>query len=100
MGETPEPQRIEITFSPDVAAAFASAVVDMIDRITATPPPADAAPAITPFDLGLVPWAFHDPQQNCEVVSYLDDRNQVRHVPTTRMTEVPKKWRRLWVASS
>jgi len=65
-----------------------------------TPPPADAAPAVTPFDLGLVPWAFHDPQQGCEVVSYLDDREQVRHVPTTRMTEVPKKWRHLWIASS
>jgi len=95
MGETPEPQRIEISFAPGADGALAEALRAFVRA--ATPPPADAMPAITPFDLGLEPWAFVDPQQNCEVVAYLDDRNQLRHVPTTRASEVPGKWRRVWI---
>ena len=63
-------------------------------------PAADAAapaPATTPYDLGLEPWTFHDPRQACEVVAYLDPQNQIRHVPTTRASEVPKAWRRVWL---
>lgn len=63
-------------------------------------PLADAGaqtPATTPYDLGLEPWTFHDPRQACEVVAYLDPQNQVRHVPTTRASEVPKAWRRMWL---
>lgn len=53
--------------------------------------------AQTPYDLGLIPWQFHDPRQKVDVVAYVDDRNQVRHVPTTRATEVPKTWQRVWL---
>jgi hypothetical protein len=60
-------------------------------------PPADTVPARTPYDLGLEPWTFHDPSQKVDVMAYIDDRNQVRHVPTTRTSEVPKAWRRVWI---
>jgi len=64
------------------------------------PSPADATAAPTsrnPYDIGLEPWAFHDPKQKCDVVAYIDDRNQVRHVPVSRSSEVPKAWRRVWL---
>lgn len=97
MGET-QPQRIEIVFAPDAGAILASAVIEVIDRLTENQHrAAEAAPATTPYDLGLEPWAFHDPRQACEVVAYLDPQNQVRHVPTTRASEVPKAWRRMWL---
>ena len=60
-------------------------------------PPAEPRPAQTPYDLGLEPWAFTDPRQQCEVVAYVDGQQQIRHVPTTRASEVPKAWRRVWL---
>lgn len=43
------------------------------------------------------PWRFHSPSAGADVAAYLDDHNQVRHVPTTRVTDVPKHWRRIYV---
>jgi hypothetical protein len=65
----------------------------------ATPLPAESAASgnRNPYDIGLEPWAFHDPGQKCDVVAYIDDRNQVRHVPVNRSSEVPKAWRRVWL---
>ena len=97
MGET-QPQRIEIAFAPDTVAELARAVIDVTARIVDEQRAEQAPkPATTPYDLGLEPWAFHDPRQACEVVAYLDPQNQVRHVPTTRASEVPKAWRRMWL---
>jgi len=95
MGET---QRLEIHFSDASIQALHDAFRAGRDaeRRAAEPEPAEAH-ALTPYDLGLVPWTFHDPQQRCDVMAYVDDREQVRHVPTTRATEVPASWRRVWL---
>lgn len=71
-------------------------------RAALTPPPAapDDGHARTPYDAGLEPWAFHSPTHGGDVMAYIDDRNQVRHVPTTRTSEVPKAWRRIWIEAS
>jgi hypothetical protein len=61
------------------------------------PAPAESAHARTPYDVGLEPWTFHSPSHGGDVMAYIDDRNQVRHVPTTRTSEVPKAWRRIWI---
>ena len=53
--------------------------------------------AQTPYDLGLEPWTFHSPHDQADVVAYVDDRNQLRHVSPSRVSEVPKAWRRVWV---
>lgn len=94
MGE--KPQQIEIHFS-DASVQALHAVFDAWfagrDQSPPSPPPAD------PFDIGLVPWSFHDPRQGCDVVAYLDPRNLIRHVPITRATDVPKTWRRVWLES-
>jgi len=66
-------------------------------RLEIEPAPDEPEPAQTPYDLGLEPWTFVDPQRRTEVVAYLDDRGQLRHVPTTRASEVPKAWRRVWL---
>lgn len=95
MGEI---QRIEISLSPEATAEFARTVGALFGARAV--PPAEVepqAPPATPYDLGLEPWAFHSPHDRCDVVSYVDDRNQVRHVPVTRATEVPKAWRRVWL---
>ena len=92
MGET---QRLEIHFSDASIQALhdAFAAGRRAEQQAAEP----QQRALTPYDLGLEPWAFHDPRQACEVVAYLDPQNQLRHVPTTRASEVPKAWRRVWL---
>ena len=72
---------------------------ELLGRLAGPPQvPADGEMhAVTPYDLGLEPWAFHDPRQRVDVVTYVDDRNQLRHVPTTRAGEVPRHWRRVWL---
>lgn len=89
-----EKQRIEIIFGEGAAEALAKAL-----RELATPPaaPEAAGTSRNPYDIGLEPWSFHDPSQKCDVVAYIDDRNQVRHVPVSRSSEVPKAWRRVWL---
>lgn len=89
MGET---QKIEITFDPEAFGAFMQQVAE---AVRGTPHP--APPAQTPADLGLEQWAFRSPSAGCDVVAYVDDHNQVRHVPTTRTSEVPVRWRRVWL---
>jgi hypothetical protein len=96
MGETPKHELVVTVHLADIDALVSVAAL-AIGRAAATPPPADPLPTMTPYDLGLEPWTFVDPQQKCEVVTYLDDRNQLRHVPTTRASEVPGKWRRVWI---
>jgi hypothetical protein len=97
MGET---QRLEIHFSDASIQALhdAFAAGRAAERRATEPVPAGDEPkALTPYDLGLMPWTLHDPQLRCDVVAYVDDREQVRHVPTTRATEVPASWRRVWL---
>lgn len=95
-------QQIEISFAPGSAEAVIAMMREFIRAnapLPAEPVPADDEEerAITPFDLGLTPWQFHSPAHGGDVVAYIDDRNQVRHVPTTRATEVPKTWLRVWL---
>lgn len=44
------------------------------------------------------PWQFHSPHDKLDVVAFVDDAQQVRHVPVTRADEVPKAWRRILLA--
>lgn len=102
MGETPQnhyPQQVEITLAPGAGEAVAAFIRDLMERYARVlaVPPAAPEPAQTPYDLGLVPWAFHSPSHGGDVVAYVDDRNQVRHVPGTRTSEVPKNWMRVWL---
>lgn len=92
MGEAAPKQQIEITFAPEALEALRALGANRSG-------PAEPAPAQTPYDLGLEPWAFHDPRQKCDVVAYLDPQNQLRYVPATRATEVPKTWLRVWLES-
>jgi hypothetical protein len=98
MGEKP-PQRVEISLASETLQALADALAAgrAIERETMpaveTPPPA-------PQDLGLEPWTFYDPQQKAVVMAYVDDRNQVRHVPVTRTSDVPKAWRPVWLGAA
>jgi hypothetical protein len=63
------------------------------------PPPEPQAPAAaeTPYDLGLEPFTLYSATHGCDVVAYIDPQKQMRHVPTSRGTDVPKTWRRVWV---
>lgn len=96
----PAPQRIELTFAPGAGAELADAVRGIIERyaeiatVHGAPPaePAAAGPDVEP-------WTFHDPRLKCEVIAFLDDRQQARFVPLVRVGEVPKGWRRLYVAA-
>ena len=70
----------------------------LVDLLGARSQPASApAPVRNPLDLGLELWSFHSPSAGCAVVAYVDDHNQVRHVPETRTTDVPAHWRRIWL---
>lgn len=91
MGEQPQ-QSIEITFGSETIQALAEAFA--AGRRAGEQP---TTPAQTPYDLGLEPWTFHSPSHKADVMAYVDDRNQVRHVPLTRTSEVPKTWRRVWL---
>lgn len=101
MGETPPPQRIEINFGPGVDEQLARALRGLLrlGEPIAPPAPEPAAEthALTPYDLGLAPWAFHSPSHGGDVMAYVDDRNQLRHVPSTRTAEVPPTWQRVWL---
>lgn len=89
-------QKIEITFPPEAVENFARMLREIVN------PPQAGTPvhARTPYDVGLEPWAFHSPSHGCDVMAYIDDRNQVRHVPTSRTSEVPKAWRRVWIEAA
>lgn len=101
-GSTRDPRIQEHVHTHHLADDQFEAVVGLLMRI-ATPLPAEPVPAddeqhaTTPFDLGMTPWCFHSPVHGADVVAYVDDRNQLRHVPTTRATEVPKTWQRVWL---
>lgn len=86
--------RVEHALDPEAAELLRELVAAF-----APPAPAEPRPAQTPYDIGLEPWAFHDPRQKVDVVAYLDPQNQIRHVPITRASEVPKAWRRVWLES-
>lgn len=62
--------------------------------------PADAGPEPAPVTCGHEPWTFHDPRQKCDVTAFIDDRNQIRHVPLSRLGEVPGGWRRVFLAAA
>jgi hypothetical protein len=95
MGEKP-PQRVEIHFASETVQALAEAFAAgrAVERVAV--PPVETPPA-GPHDVGLELWTFHDPQQKIDVMAYVDDRNQVRHVPVTRASDVPKAWRPVWL---
>jgi hypothetical protein len=94
MGETAARQTLTHRLDPDQFST-------LVDLLAAKPlpatPEAAAGTSRNPHDIGLEPWSFHDPAQKCDVVAYIDDRNQVRHVPVSRSSEVPKAWRRVWL---
>lgn len=94
-----QPQQIEITFAPGAGEAVATFIRELVEQhATARALPAEPAkPATNPLDLGLELWSFHSPSAACDVVAYVDDHNQVRHVPTTRVGDVPRHWRRIWL---
>lgn len=98
MGET---QRLEIHFSDaSIQAlhdAFAAGREAERRAVPAGLVATEAGTTRNPYDIGLEPWSFHDPSQKCDVVAYIDDRNQVRHVPVSRSSEVPRAWRRVWL---
>lgn len=99
-GSTRDPRITEHVHTHHLADDQFEAVVGLLMRLV-TPLPAEpeAEPAgtTTPYELGMHPWQFHSPAHGGDVIAYIDDRNQVRHVPMTRMTEVPKTWLRVWL---
>jgi hypothetical protein len=96
MGETPI-QRIEISFAPGADDTLVQFFKGLLAPMPAETEPEPEVHTPTPYDLGLAPWVFHDPRQRCDVMAYVDDRDQVRNVPTSRATEVPASWRRVWL---
>jgi len=89
-------QRVQLTFGPGAGKVIVDSLVEVIERF-ATVTPVPAADNDNPHAPAVEPWAFFSPSHDGDVVSYLDDRNQIRHVPVKRMTEVPRAWRRLYV---
>lgn len=59
-----------------------------------------AATAPRPAPVPGEPWTFHSPQEKRDVVAFVDDRNQVRHVPVDRADDVPATWRMILLAPS
>lgn len=45
--------------------------------------------------LAVEPWMFYSPAHECNLLSYLDDRNQVRHCKPDMV--VPDSWRKIYV---
>lgn len=86
--ETPKPPLVEITFDPAALAELIRAVAREHSAATAA-----AGPAVEP-------WKFYSPHAKCEVTAYLDDRQQLRHVPLSRTADVPKHWQRVYVEAS
>jgi len=96
MGE--QPQRLEIHFSDATVQALHDAfAAGRRAEQQALPEPQQLTPELL-AEAGIEPWTFHDPRQKCDVSVFVDDRNQVRHVPTTRRGEVPASWRRVLLA--
>jgi hypothetical protein len=83
----PLPQRHVHTLDPEQFQAIINAFTNTFEPATPQPEPLPAP--------NVVPWTFRDPRQQCEVAAYLDPQNQVRHVPVSRATDVPKTWRPL-----
>lgn len=93
MGETPKPQQIEITLAPGAGEALARVIVEVVEQYAS----ARIANVIEHHGPAVEPWTFCSPHSRCDVTAYLDDHNQVRHVPVTRTTDVPAHWRRLFI---
>jgi hypothetical protein len=56
-------------------------------------------PEPAPADCDHEPWQFTSPKPPHErLLAFVDDANQVRHVPVTRADEVPAGWRRILLA--
>lgn len=51
-------------------------------------------------EVGIEPWTFQRPKHPGEgqVTAYVDDHNQVRHVALSQIEDVPKHWRRIYLA--
>ena len=94
MGERGK-QQVEVTFAPGAGEAVGKFLVELLERFATVrhPEPAPEPPA----GPAVVPWRFYSPHAKCEVDAYLDDHRQVRHVPLTRTSDVPKHWQRLYV---
>jgi hypothetical protein len=91
MGEQPQKMHVEITLSPETISALQAAAWRETAEQQEQPSPA------TPTSLGLTSWQFYSSSAGCEVVAYVDDHNQVRHVPVTRVGDVPAHWQRVWL---
>lgn len=80
-------------FSPGALRQLTNA----IRNGTSATPPAAAAPS--PFAGPYYePWSFYAPQEAEDVLAFLDDRQQVRHIPVSVVAQgVPSAWRQLFV---
>lgn len=99
MGERPAQEIVLTVHLADIDPLINLGTL-LAERLGHAAPPLPAEPepeAVTPEALGLVPWTFYGPAHKAEVTAYLDDHGQVRHVPLTRTSDVPKAWRKLWV---
>lgn len=43
------------------------------------------------------PWTFYSPHHKGDVAAFLDDANQLRHIPANHASEVPAGWRRVYL---
>lgn len=71
--------------------AMLVAELRVANRFAGSAPAPEPAPPGEPLDL----WTFHDPHLKREVGAWVDDRNQVRHIPVTDADVVPRHWRRI-----
>lgn len=85
-------QLIELSLAPGAGEALAQAVRAVIEQYGAVAPAGS-----NPNRPDVEPWVFHSPSAACDVVAYLDDHNQIRHVPVTRTVDIPGSWRRVFV---
>jgi hypothetical protein len=92
-----EPQEHIHSFNPTQLKAIIEALTP---QAPAPEPPAEAPllTLATLLEAGVEPWTFHDPHQKCDVTAFLDPQHQIRHVPTSRSSEVPNTWRRVLLA--
>lgn len=51
----------------------------------------------TPAQPRLEPWTFYSPVHQRDVYAFVDDTQQVRHVPVDRCNDVPKAWRQIYL---
>lgn len=95
MGET-EHRHVHIhALDPDQLGVIVGAVDRFAKALVGALTPAGAQAATPEPAPELDRWQFYDPRIGEIVEAYLDPQNQVRHVPMSRTSEIPKTWRRI-----